>query len=77
MEAAVSKEPGVLSLYVVYAKEHRTHVAVFKTYADTEAYTLPIQTPHFEKYKSAVEKMVKSLRLTDVVPIALEAKRGT
>ncbi len=76
MEAAVSKEPGVLSLYAVYDKEHPTHVTVFETYADTEAYKLHIQTPHFKKYKSAVRTMVKSLQLTDVIPIALEAKKG-
>lgn len=75
MQAAVSKEPGVLSLYAVYDKEHPTHVTVFETYADVEAYKLHTQTPHFKKYKSTVEKMVKSLQLTDVIPIALEAKK--
>ncbi len=76
MEAAVRKEPGVLSLYAVYDKEHLTHVTVFETYAGIEAYKLHIQTPHFKKYKSTVETMVKSLQLTDVVPIAIETKKG-
>lgn len=74
-EAAVSKEPGVLTLYAVYDKDTPTHVTVFEIYADTAAYQSHIQTPHFKKYKTTVENMVKSLTLTDVVPIALETKR--
>lgn len=73
-EAAVSKEPGVLTLYAVYDKERPTHVTVFEIYASVPAYQSHIQTPHFLKYKSTVKDMVKSLVLTDVVPIALETK---
>ena len=73
-EAAVSKEPGVLTLYAVYDKEQPTHVTVFEIYASVPAYQSHIQTPHFLKYKSTVKDMVKSLVLTDVVPIALETK---
>jgi quinol monooxygenase YgiN len=72
--AAVNKEPGVLMLYAVYEKDNPTHVTVFEIYADKAAYESHIQTPHFKKYKSSVEHMVKSLELVDVVPIALEAK---
>ena len=74
MHAAVDKEPGVLSLYAVYDKEHPTHVTVFETYTDEDAYKAHIQTAHFKKYKEAVKDMVKSLELTDVLPIALESK---
>lgn len=73
-EAAVSKEPGVLTLYAVYDKEQPTNVTVFEIYASVAAYQSHILTPHFLKYKSTVKDMVKSLVLTDVVPIALEAK---
>ena len=74
MHAAVNKEQGVLSLYAVYDKEHPTHVTVFETYTDEDAYKAHIQTAHFKKYKEAVKDMVKSLELTDVLPIALESK---
>ena len=74
-KAAVSKEPGVLTLYAVYEKNKPTHVTVFEIYASVDAYNFHIQTPHFLKYKSAVKNMVKSLTLTDAVPIALETKR--
>jgi quinol monooxygenase YgiN len=72
--AAVSKEPGVLTLYAVYDKVQPTNVTVFEIYASVDAYKLHIQTAHFLKYKTTVKDMVKSLVLTDVVPIALEAK---
>ena len=74
MEAAVRKEPGVLSLSAVYEKDNPTHVTVFEIYADEDGYKSHIQTEHFKKYKSTVEGMVKSLVLVDVLPIALEAK---
>lgn len=75
-EAAVKKEPGVLTLYAVYDKDQPTRVTVFEIYASVPAYQFHIQTPHFLKYKSTVQDMVKSLVLTDVVPIALETKQN-
>lgn len=76
MAAAVKTEPGVLSLRAVYDKDRPAHITVFEVYADEKAYQLHIQTPHFKKYKTTVEKMVRSLVLTDVLPIALEDKRN-
>jgi len=73
-EVAVKNEAGVLTLYAVYDKEHPTNITVFEIYASVAAYQSHIQTPHFLKYKSTVKDMVKSLVLTDVVPIALETK---
>lgn len=73
-EAAVSKEPGVLTLYAVYDKEQPTNITVFEIYESVAAYQSHILTLHFLKYKSTVKDIVKSLVLTDVVPIALETK---
>jgi quinol monooxygenase YgiN len=73
-EAAVAKEPGVITLYAVYDKEQPANVTVFEIYASMAAYKLHIQTAHFLKYKATVKDMVKSLVLTDVVPIALATK---
>ena len=74
METAISKEPGVLTLYAVYDKDTPTHVTVFEIYASEDAYKSHIKTPHFLKYKTTVKDMVKSLVLADVIPIALETK---
>ena len=73
-EAAVKIEPGVIMLYAVYEKAHPTNVSVFEIYADEAAYKFHITTPHFLKYKSTVQDMVKALQLIDVTPIALESK---
>jgi quinol monooxygenase YgiN len=71
---AVRVEPGVLALQAVYDKAHPTHVTVFEVYASEEAYQLHLKTPHFLKYKTGTLKMVKSLELIEVSPIAIEIK---
>ena len=75
IETSVRVEAGVLSLNAVYDKEHPSHVTVFEIYADMDGYKAHIQTTHFKKYKIAVDGMVKSLVLTDVMPIALHSKK--
>ncbi|WP_315821522.1 putative quinol monooxygenase [Paraflavitalea speifideaquila] len=72
--AAIAREPGVLTLYGVYDKNNPTHVTVFEIYASVAAYQTHIQTAHFLHYKATVKDMVRSLVLTDVVPIALATK---
>jgi quinol monooxygenase YgiN len=74
IETAIRVEPGVLVLYAVVDKDSPTHVRVFEIYADTDAYQSHLQSAHFKKYKSITEKMVKSLRLVQTVPIMLGAK---
>lgn len=73
-QAAIAAEPGVLTLYAMYDKVHPTHVTVFEIYASKEAYETHLKTPHFQKYKTGTLKMVKSLQLIDVDPIAFGAK---
>ena len=74
IETAIRVEPGVLVLYAVVDNDNPTHVRVFEIYADTDAYQSHLQSAHFKKYKSITEKMVKSLRLVQTVPIMLGAK---
>jgi len=71
---ALKVEPGVLALQAVYDKAHPTQVTVFEVYASEAAYLSHLKTPHFLKYKSETLKMVKSLELLDVEPIAMEIK---
>jgi quinol monooxygenase YgiN len=73
-ETAVRVEPGVLTLYAVYEKDHPTHVTVFEIYANADAYKAHLKTPHFIQYKTSTKDMVKSLELIETVPIALESK---
>ena len=74
IESAIRLEPGVLVLYSVANKDNPTHVTVFEIYRDREAYLAHLQAPHFLKYKATVEKMVKSLKLIPVNPVALGTK---
>jgi quinol monooxygenase YgiN len=66
MTTAVKLEPGVLTYYAVADKNTPSHITILEIYADTAAYQSHIQTPHFKKYKAAVQNMVKSLELVDV-----------
>ena len=74
IDTAIRVEPGVLVLYAVSEKDNPTRVRVFEVYASTEAYKAHLEAPHFKKYKTMTEKMVKSLRLVQTTPIALAAK---
>lgn len=71
---AVRVEPGVLALQAVYDKANPTKVTVFEIYANEEAYQAHLKTPHFLKYKNGTLKMVKSLELIEVAPIAIEIR---
>ena len=74
MAAAVDKEPGVLTYYAVADKSDPSHFTILEIYADSAAYKLHIETPHFKKYKETVRHMVKSLELVDVNLIAFARK---
>ena len=76
IETAIREEPGVLVLYAVASKNSPTHITVFEIYADLAAYQTHLETSHFTKYKATVKNMVKSLKLVQMVPLALGAKAG-
>src|SRR4051812_28938049 len=74
IDAAIRKEPGVLVLYAVSEKDNPTLVRVFEIYRDKHAYEAHLGSDHFKKYKATTEKMVKSLKLVQTVPIMLGAQ---
>lgn len=65
-EASVRLEPGVISIYPMFQKEHPAEIRILEIYADKAAYESHLQTPHFKLYKTKTLKMVKSLRLVDM-----------
>ena len=69
IEASVSLEPGVLTLYAMSEKDNPTHITILEIYADTNAYKAHLQTPHFIKYKNGTKEMVKSLELVETDPL--------
>ena len=73
-EASVRLEPGVLMLHSVAIADNPTHIRLLEVYASRSAYEAHLKSPHFIKYKTSTEKMVKSLRLVETTPILLCAK---
>jgi quinol monooxygenase YgiN len=73
-ETSVRVEPGCLVLYAVSEKESPARVTVFEIYRDEEAYKTHVQTAHFKRFRATTDKMVKSRKLIDTVPISLAAK---
>lgn len=76
MTTAVKVEPGVLTYYAVADKTNPASITILEIYADSAAYKTHIETPHFKKYKTTVEHMVKSLKLVDVNIIGIAKKDG-
>lgn len=73
-EASVRLEPGVLMLHSVALNDQPNHIRLLEVYASKAAYEAHIKAPHFIKYKTTTEKMVRSLRLVETTPILLCAK---
>jgi len=69
IEASIRLEPGVLTLYAVSEKNNPTHITILEIYADSAAYKLHVQTPHFLKYKTGTKDMVRSLELVETIPL--------
>ncbi|MGL6269590.1 MAG: putative quinol monooxygenase, partial [Chitinophagaceae bacterium] len=69
IETSVKVEPGVITLYAVSEKSKPTCITILEIYANVDAYKKHIQTPHFLKYKNGTKEMVKSLELTEVIPL--------
>lgn len=69
IETSVRVEPGVLTLYAVAEKNNPTHITILEIYADTTAYKSHLQTPHFIKYKTGTQHMVRSLELVETIPL--------
>ena len=67
-------EPGVLMLHSVALADSPTSIRLLEVYANRDAYEAHIKSPHFVKYKTSTETMVKSLKLIETSPILLCAK---
>jgi quinol monooxygenase YgiN len=76
IETAVRIEPGVLACYAVSDKNNPAHITILEVYANADAYKAHLETPHFKKYKTTTQKMVKSLELVDVDVIDFVTKQN-
>jgi quinol monooxygenase YgiN len=75
IEASIREEPGVLAIHAVSVKDNPSRVITLEVYASEDAYKAHIASPHFKKYKTLTQDMVKSLKLHDTLPIMLGAKK--
>ena len=64
--ASVQLEPGVIAIYPMAQKENPARIRILEIYANREAYESHLKTPHFQKYKTTTQHMVKSLKLVDM-----------
>jgi quinol monooxygenase YgiN len=74
IETSIRVEPGVLALYAVSEKDNPARIRIFEVYANEEAYRAHLKTPHFLKYNTGTQQMVRSLRLVETDPVMLGAK---
>lgn len=56
--------------FPLYQKANPTQIRILEIYADNAAYENHLKSPHFLEYKTSTIKMVKSLKLIDMVCIA-------
>lgn len=76
MDESVRVEPGVLALYAVAEKNAPSRLRFFEIYASESAYNAHLESPHFMKYRTTTEPMIRSRVLTETVPIQLSSKAG-
>lgn len=65
-EASMRLEPEVICIYPMIQKENPTQIRILEIYASKHAYDKHLKSPHFLKYKTATQQMVKSLRLVEM-----------
>lgn len=68
-EVSLRTEPGVLTMYAVGEKDNPCKITILETYASKAAYNAHIVSEHFQKYKQGTLHMVKSLVLSDQMPL--------
>ena len=68
-EVSLRTEPGVLTMYAVSEKENPGRITILETYVSQEAYKSHIASEHFQKYKQGTLHMVKTLVLSDQMPL--------
>ncbi|MCP3101106.1 cupin domain-containing protein [Myxococcus sp. K15C18031901] len=74
MTESIAKEPGVVALYAVAAKDDPAKLTFLELYANNAAYELHRATPHFQHYLQATSGMIVSRRLREAVPLQLSSQ---
>lgn len=64
--ASIEREPGVITIFPMFQKDHPTQVRILEIYASRKAYESHLRSPHFLTYKTSTQSMVASLKLVDM-----------
>jgi len=67
--ASVKLEQGVIAIFPMFQKDTPTQIRIIEIYANKAAYQSHLTTPHFQHYKTSTLKMVKALKLVDMVSL--------
>lgn len=71
--ASMRLEPGVISIFPMFEKEHPGQVRILEIYASRKDYEAHLKTPHFLTYKTTTLAMVQQLKLVEMDAIDPEA----
>jgi quinol monooxygenase YgiN len=74
IQAALAGEPGMLAMHAVSHKDDPTRVRVLEIYVDAQAYRSHLQAPHFERFRSRTQGMIRQRTLHDATAVLLGAK---
>ena len=77
MRESLKKEPGVLALYCVAAKDNPNKLTFFEMYKDDAAYEAHRNMPHFKKYIETTKDMAVSKELVETAPVELRDQHNT
>jgi quinol monooxygenase YgiN len=68
-KTSVQLEPGVIAIFPMYQRDHPIQIRILEIYTNKEAYEAHLKTPHFLKYKSGTQQMVKQLKLVEMASL--------
>ncbi len=74
MDESLRLEAGVLALFAVAEKDAPSRLRFFEIYASEAAYTAHLASPHFRKYRTTTESMIRSRALIETDVIQLSSK---
>jgi len=75
VQAALAAERGLLVMHAVAEKDDPACIRVLEIYVDEQAYRSHLQAPHFERFRSSTQGLIRQRRLHDATPVLLGAKQ--
>lgn len=74
IQAALAAERGMLAMHAVAEKDDPTRIRVLEIYVDEQAYRSHLQAPHFQRFGSRTQRMIRQRTLHDATAVLLGSK---